>query len=574
MGIGTLQTTDYRTDYAGYSASGNQRVNEFYDGLSSASEKSDSSGVGDVLGLTMIRYSDSMFYGMSAFYSDQSTEKSPIIRVSSNYGGEQRYYDVHVNDVNPRNASQLEMFALSCYQDDKGITDGGTYGSFTRLKAYAGNAADNSQGIDLQNPNNASAKLDWVSMLQGISNVYMQNSQTYSQYLDCSVLASTLEKWSDNVEETSGIESGKNDMCTVFHSKISEMAEKLENGDTEPTYQIGGQSFTEEEWEKIVEKIDKDIEQIQAEQAERLERQKTEQVSTDSVSNTNSDVAGITRYYNGKEVNYQEDMLHDRKMYDAETGVTWYLNDERGPYIAGEDSEKLAQWCKDNGVSWLKKFADMTGLVRNYPDGSTAYIADNGIVVKRNDGTKFTIDYTNASWYALMDAVNSMQKSPLDKQTWNKVMQDYEKNKVVNANFTETQKMDRELTEEQAYKLFTDANERAFNSYGPNASDEVKKAWIDAAEKTGTNGAGMASNGMATHITAMSAERAVRWINGDDSYADILGDSVDSAIIAAEKALYDLENPLQPINSRTPKVQKQIKKEKQFYEQFLENLKQ
>lgn len=30
------------------------------------------------------------------------------------------------------------------------------------------------------------------------------------------------------------------------------------------------------------------------------------------------DVAGITRYYNGKEVNYEEDMLHDRKTYDAE----------------------------------------------------------------------------------------------------------------------------------------------------------------------------------------------------------------------------------------------------------------
>lgn len=62
MGIRALQTADYRTDYAGY----------------------------------------------SAFYSDQSTEKDPIIRVSSNYGGEQRYYDVHVNDVDPRNASQLD----------------------------------------------------------------------------------------------------------------------------------------------------------------------------------------------------------------------------------------------------------------------------------------------------------------------------------------------------------------------------------------------------------------------------------------------------------------------------------
>ncbi|BBF42707.1 hypothetical protein lbkm_1391 [Lachnospiraceae bacterium KM106-2] len=202
MGIRALQTTDYRTDYAGYTASGNQRVNDFYNGLSSASEKSDSNGVGEVLGLTMIPYNDMMSYGMSAFYSDQSTEKDPIIRVSSNYGGEQRYYDVSVNEVNPRNASQLEMFALSCYQDDKGITDGGTYGSFTRLKAYAQNAADNGYGIDLQNPDNASTKMNWVSMLQDMANVYLQNSQTNTQYLDCSGLASTLEKLSDRLEET------------------------------------------------------------------------------------------------------------------------------------------------------------------------------------------------------------------------------------------------------------------------------------------------------------------------------------------------------------------------------------
>lgn len=185
MEIGALQKT-YRTDYAGYSASDNQRVNEFYKGLSSAAEKSDSNASGDVLGLTMIPYSDIMSYGMSAFYSDQSTEQDPVIRVSSNYGGERRYYDVHVKKVEPGNASQLEMFALSCYLDDKGITDGGTFGSFSRMKAYAGNAAYNGKAIDLQNPDNVSAKLDWISMLKEMANTYLQNTKTYSQYLDSS----------------------------------------------------------------------------------------------------------------------------------------------------------------------------------------------------------------------------------------------------------------------------------------------------------------------------------------------------------------------------------------------------
>lgn len=38
---------------------------------------------------------------------------------------------------------------------------------------------------------------------------------------------------------------------------------------------ISGQSFTEE-WKKLVDKIDKDIEKTQAEQAERLEKQQTD----------------------------------------------------------------------------------------------------------------------------------------------------------------------------------------------------------------------------------------------------------------------------------------------------------
>lgn len=251
MGIGMLQSAGYRTDYAGYAASKDQKVNDFYSGLSSATEKSQSKTRGDVLGLTMISYSADMSYGMSAYYSDHSTEKDPIIRVSSNYGGEDRVYDVHVNDVNPRSATQLEMFALSCYQDDQGITVGGTYGSFTRMKAYASNASDIGIGVDLMNPENASAKLDWVAMLQGMSGIYVKNSQAYSQYLDCDQLASVLSSWADRVE-------------------------RIKNGESEPSYQTGGQSFSEKEWKQLIGKLDKNIEGIKKEQKERFEKQKEE----------------------------------------------------------------------------------------------------------------------------------------------------------------------------------------------------------------------------------------------------------------------------------------------------------
>lgn len=125
----------------------------------------------------------------------------------------------------------------------------------------------------------------------------------------------------------------------------------------------------------------------------------------------------------------------------------------------------------------------------------------------------------------------------------------------------------------QLHKILTDVNESTLETYGPNALESVKQAWIEAAEKSGMNGAGIAANGRATHITAMSAERVVQWIAGETDYADILGSSVESAIAVTEKALSSLENAVQPVIERTLNVQEAIEQEKQFYNSFLEQLK-
>ena len=102
----------------------NAKTDAFYSGLSAATEKPRTKVIGDVMGITTIPYSDMTSYEISAYYSEDSTEADTIIRGQSNYGGERRYYNVHVKDVDPENDSQLGMFALSCYTDDKGITEG------------------------------------------------------------------------------------------------------------------------------------------------------------------------------------------------------------------------------------------------------------------------------------------------------------------------------------------------------------------------------------------------------------------------------------------------------------------
>lgn len=42
----------------------------------------------------------------------------------------------------------------------------------------------------------------------------------------------------------------------LLQEKIKEILLKIENGDTEPSYQIGAQSFTEKEWEKFMDQFD------------------------------------------------------------------------------------------------------------------------------------------------------------------------------------------------------------------------------------------------------------------------------------------------------------------------------
>jgi hypothetical protein len=117
-----------------------------------------------------------------------------------------------------------------------------------------------------------------------------------------------------------------------------------------------------------------------------------------------------------------------------------------------------------------------------------------------------------------------------------------------------------------------DYDEKAFDYVAPNAPEKVKEAWMEAAKEMGTNGMGMAQNGMLTHISAMMVNRAENWMNGIENHEDILGDSVESALESAKQALYDLDNPLEPVTKRSLAVQQEIMKEREFYQAFISKL--
>ena len=192
MNIAMNCSTDHMLGRAQYEKTGNNKIDAFYKDLSSASEKSTSHAVGDALALTAIPYNDSLSYGMLAFNSDRSTEEDPIIKISCNYGGQQRYYDVHVNEVDPRNASAVEMFALCSYMDEKGVTDRGTFGSYSKLQAMGSNASMINGFVDLDDSSNYNVKVDWIKMLKEMANEYLKVPETYAQSLAANKLADEL----------------------------------------------------------------------------------------------------------------------------------------------------------------------------------------------------------------------------------------------------------------------------------------------------------------------------------------------------------------------------------------------
>ena len=67
--------------------------------------------------------------GYIARYADSSTPENPVIKIGN--------YEVLVNEVDPHNATQLEMFALLSYLDDTNQTNNTGMSSFSKLRSYA-----------------------------------------------------------------------------------------------------------------------------------------------------------------------------------------------------------------------------------------------------------------------------------------------------------------------------------------------------------------------------------------------------------------------------------------------------
>ena len=117
-----------------------------------------------------------------------------------------------------------------------------------------------------------------------------------------------------------------------------------------------------------------------------------------------------------------------------------------------------------------------------------------------------------------------------------------------------------------ADSIFT-AHAEAFDKAAPDAPPIVKNAWMNAAKETG-----YLEGGKMNHISQLLVRQVINRENGVEDYQNVFGNSVASALQAAKEILQDLENPLTPISERGENASEYVEQEKAFYKKFIENL--
>lgn len=151
-----------------------------------------------ILGIGLLRVPGTdMHYGMSARYAEESTEEDPVIRVKVQTASGSQDYDIHVKDVDPADATEIEMFALCNYADDKGKGTGSTFGSWQTLNFYRNNAVQNGE-FEESNTTEAfyTLRLDWTKMVRTMMKNY-QEAGLYVQALQGQSLLSVFELFVD-----------------------------------------------------------------------------------------------------------------------------------------------------------------------------------------------------------------------------------------------------------------------------------------------------------------------------------------------------------------------------------------
>ncbi len=79
----------------------------------------------------------------------------------------------------------------------------------------------------------------------------------------------------------------RQELMACITEKKNEIEKTLQNGETEPTFTIGARSYTAKEWDKLIDKVDKNLEAVRKEQEQRKEAQEKEALEKSVLESSN-----------------------------------------------------------------------------------------------------------------------------------------------------------------------------------------------------------------------------------------------------------------------------------------------
>ncbi len=153
-------------------------------------------------------------------------------------------------------------------------------------------------------------------------------------------------------------ESNEKSYRKVIQEKIEELLKSLQSPEHEPSFQIGGATFTEEEWKKLLEKVDKIEETIRRGMEEAIEDVFTAETTQNTVLQTESkkeEIKYLTWYTN--------EGIFCRKQGQTE-GFEWSVN-----FTEDEQYNKVLDFLHQFDAKENLTFASQENFWRDYLSG-------------------------------------------------------------------------------------------------------------------------------------------------------------------------------------------------------------
>ena len=207
----------------------------------------------------------------SVFKGEGYTTDNPIFKVKTwDAKGSMTETEIDASKVDPANASLQEMMALNAYRQ---LNGGESFGNELMMSAGRLHEDGTASGYDdfFSKGNWIAEWKDFMEMQYQLGNMpgYLRYKRAVMLLQNISDAVAGVDNEGKNIAGDKSAESSFTELMAQYGDRVKD---RIENG--EPAYQTGGQSYTEKEWKKLIERIDGDIEKIKEEQEDRIEKQK------------------------------------------------------------------------------------------------------------------------------------------------------------------------------------------------------------------------------------------------------------------------------------------------------------